>query len=56
MTPQSLSIADLKAVIDDTNKLLEDPHFSKIHFACLNEYWLRINHIHPPTEPKNEEK
>jgi len=56
MTPQSLSIADLKAVIDDTNKLLEDPHFSKIHFACLNEYWLRINHIHPPTEPNKEER
>jgi len=56
MTPQSLSIADLKAVIDITVEQLYNPHKMEIYHACLNELHQRIASIHPPTEPKNEEK
>ena len=55
MTPQELSIADLKAVIDYTRGSY-DPKVESIYFACAKELKLRVMQIHPPTEPKNEEK
>jgi len=56
MTPQSLSIADLKAVIDYTQGLSNSIHFKEIRSACRKELFMRISKLHPPTEPKNEEK
>lgn len=57
MTPQSLSIADLKAVIDYVDGLFE-PSKKLIYLAqeCSDILKDKIWDIIPPTEPKTEEK
>ncbi len=55
MTPQSLSIADLKAVIEFT-KGIASQHEQNVWRACFEELCQRITEIQPPTEPKTEEK
>ena len=55
MTPQSLSIADLKAVIDFT-KGTRSQRERDIWLACFEELSKRIGDIQIPTEPKTEEK
>jgi hypothetical protein len=57
MTPQHLSIADLKAVIDYVDQLVSPPtSILKTRMDCRNELYKRIFKLHPPTEPKTEEK
>ena len=54
MTPQSLSIADLKAVIDYISELPAPPDkIIHVKILCRNELMNRIKSI---TEPKTEEK
>ena len=57
MTPQSLSIADLKAVIEFINKYpYPTSNEFDLIFKCEQELTLRLNQMKYPTEPKNEEK
>ena len=64
MTPQDLSIADLKAVIDYTeyhgriDYVWHHKYFMDINIACTHELNTRLRslNIQPPTEPKTEEK
>ena len=56
MTPQDLSIADLKAVIDYAKEQLYYPKMKVLYYACVEEFQKRVLSIHPPTEPKTEEK
>ena len=61
MTPQSLSIADLKAVIDYTYEAghsefgWTDTEYRKVFDLCKQEMIGRILKLIPPTEPKTEE-
>ena len=60
MTPQSLSIADLKAVIDYIEKTTvihewDSDEINESYDLCNEEIIKRISAIHPPTEPKTEE-
>lgn len=57
MTPQNLSIADLKAVIEFINKYpYPTSNDFDLRFKCEQELTLRLNQMKYPTEPKNEEK
>ncbi len=60
MTPQSLSIADLKAMIDSTRNpmtgdIIVDREMRSVHDICSRELSYRILQLIPPTEPKTEE-
>ena len=57
MTPQSLSIADLKAVIDYVRQCYKpSKELIEISMDCNSEIYNRIIQLLPPTEPKKEEK
>lgn len=57
MTPQSLSIADLKAVIEYIEyRYNGTPYMVDIKIKCHNELFSRIKQLKPPTETKTEEK
>jgi len=55
MTPQNLSIADLKAVIDYTYGYT-DNEYRKVFELCTQEMISRILKLTPPTEPNKEER
>ena len=54
-TTHTTPIADLKAVIEFT-KGIASQHEQNVWRACFEELCQRITDIHPPTEPKKEEK
>ena len=65
MTPQSLSIADLKAVIEPPYVPFYKPYGMsdeeyeyevRIAEQRLAEWYDEQDQLHPPTEPKKEEK